>query len=121
MSQEDHDPIIQSLFNEAEPTLDGEVFTSQVMARTDKLKFRIIAGLICIALIVAVSTWLLALPIQELSQLITQLLATTLVELGDSTLAWVLSPVNNVAGLLVLSAKVARMIWKRFRNRSYSY
>lgn len=112
---------LQKLFDEAELDLDAGEFTAGVMARTHKLRNRIVAGGIGVALLAAVCIWLLALPVQKFSQLITQALAISLVDLGDGWLAWAFAPVNNIASLLVLSVKATRVAWKKIVGMSYGY
>ncbi len=118
---DDRDPILQSLFDDAQHNLDGEAFTAQVMAQTHKLKYSVIAGGLVVAIALAASAWLLALPLQELAQLIAQILTTSLVDLGESSAAWVLAPVNNVASLLISSVKAIRVIRKKIIGASYDY
>ncbi len=107
----DRDPLLQNLFAEAEQELDGEVFTSSVMAQARALRYRAMAGWSTAALLLAFIAWLLGIP-QELPQFIAQSLTTTLVDLGDSWLAWLISPINNIASLAVLSVKAIR-IWMK--------
>ncbi|MCZ6501053.1 MAG: hypothetical protein O6945_00900 [Gammaproteobacteria bacterium] len=120
MMTDDRDPLLQTLFAEAQRELDGEAFTAHVMARTRSQRYQVIAGWFGVALVLAACTWLLALPIQEFAQLIVQGLAITLIDLGDSWLAWLFSPVNNIAGLLVLSVKAIRIIRKKIIGASYA-
>lgn len=119
MMTDDRDPFLQTLFAEAQHDLDAEAFTSQVMAQTRSRRYRTLAGLACAALILAAVAWYLAIPL-EFAQLITQLLAITLVDLGDSWLAWLFSPVNNIAGLLIISVKAIRVARKKIMRASYA-
>ncbi len=118
---DDRDPILQSLFADAQHDLDGEAFTARVMAQTHKQKYRVIAGGLVVAIVLAASAWIFALPLQELAQLIAQVLTSSLVDLGESWAVWVLAPVNNVASLLVLSVKAIRVIRKKIIGASYAY
>jgi len=120
MMTDDRDSLLQTLFAEAQDDLDGEAFTAQVMARTRSLRYRAAAGWICLALVLVACCWLLAIPLQGFAQLVTQGLDTTLIDLGDSWLAWSFSPVNNVAALLVLSVKAIRVGRKKILVASYA-
>ena len=120
MMTDDRDPLLLTLFAEAQRDLDGEEFTAHVMARTRSKRYQVIAGWFSVALVLAGCVWLLALPIQEFAQLIVQALAITLIDLGDSWLAWLFSPVNNIASLLVLSVKAIRMARKKIIGASYA-
>ena len=118
---DDRDPLLQKLFAEARQDLAGEQFTAQVMAKTKILKYRNLAGGIAALLVALVLAWLFALPLQEFAQLITRFLAISLLDLGDSWLAWLLSPINNVASVLVICGKGLRVAWKKIRTASYAY
>ena len=109
---DDRNPLLQKLFAEAEQELDGKVFTSDVMAQTRALRYRAFAGWSAAALLLAFIAWLLGIP-QELPHFIAQSLTTTLVDLGDSWLAWLISPINNIASLIVLSVKAIRTGMKK--------
>jgi hypothetical protein len=119
MMTDDRDPLLQTLFAEAQQDLDGEIFIDRVMAQTRTMRYKAIAGFICVTLILATCAWLLAIP-QELAELFAQVLTRSLIDLGDSWLAWMLAPVNNIGSLLVLSAKVLRMAWKKVVYTSYA-
>ena len=120
MMTDDRDPLLQSLFAEAQHDLDGEAFTAKVMARTRILRYRGAAGWICLALVLLACSWLLAIPLQGFAPLIARGLDTTLIDLGDSWLAWLFSPVNSVAALLVFSVKAIRIGRKKIMGASYA-
>jgi len=119
MMTDDRDPLLEALFAEAQHDLDGEPFTARVMAQTRFVRYRVFAPWIGVALILAGGAWFLAIPL-EVAQLIAQALATTLIDLGGGWLAWLLSPVNNIAALLVLGVKTIRIGWKKIIGASYA-
>ena len=116
---DERDPRLQTLFAEAQHDLEGEEFAAKVMAQTRHLRYRLVAGLFCLAFLLAAGAWYFAIPLQ-VAQLITQVLTTTLIDLGESWLAWVLSPVNNIASLLIVSVKAMRVLRKRMLSASYA-
>jgi hypothetical protein len=120
MMTDDRDPLLQTLFAEAHSDLDGEVFITQVLAKTQTMRYRIVAGLFCFAMILATGAWYLAIP-QELAQLAAQVLTTSLIDLGDSWLAWLFAPVNNIGSLLVITVKAFRVLWKKLIGASYAH
>lgn len=109
----DRDPILQSMFTAAQKNLDGEAFTDRVNKKTRSQRNRMIVALLSVVFVMAVCIWIFAIPIQEFPWVVTNFLTTTLIDLGDGWVAWVFSPVNNIAGLLVLSLKAMRMLWKK--------
>ena len=116
---DDRDPRLHALFAEARHELDGETFTAQVMAKSRFMRYRVWGPWIGIALMLAAGAWYLAIPL-ELAQLMAQALTTTLIDLGGGWLAWVFSPVNNIAALLVLLVKAIRVGRKRLIGASYA-
>jgi len=118
MMADGHDLNLQALFAETGPELDGDAFTENVLAGTRRLVYRVAAVAAGLVLVFLACAWLFAIPVQHFAFLLTDILARTLVDLGDGWLAWIFTPVNNVAGLLVLCAKMARMAWKRLIRRS---
>jgi hypothetical protein len=118
---EERDPVLQALFVEARQELSSEEFTAQLMAKTQNMRYRIIGSGIFVAVLILVGAALFSLPLQEFALLVTQLLGTELISLGDSLVAWLILPINNLASLLVLSAKAMRMLWKKTRTASYAY
>jgi len=109
----DQDPMLRSLFEIAKQDLSGDEFSADVMAQIDKLRRRTIIGWACVILLLAPAVWLLAAPLQEAVQLLTQVLPRSLIELDDSLLAQVLSPVNSVAGLVALGLLGLRFAYKK--------
>ena len=116
---EERDATLQALFDEAAPDLDGEDFTSAVVAQARFARPRRAAGWLAAAALVAVCAGLL-LPLEGLAGLLAQGLTTSLFELGDSWWALVVSPINSVASVLVLGLKAARMGLARARSASYA-
>ena len=110
----DHDAVLQTLFTDARKDLEGEAFTARVIARTRSLKIRFVTGLAAVAVVLLVGFAFFATPIMEISQPVTLVLTTSLFDLGEGSLAWIFSPVNNIASLLILVAKALRVAWKRF-------
>lgn len=121
MMTDDRDPFLETLFAEAESDLDGELFTAQAIAQPQKLKHRLLAVGVCAVLVFGLCAWLLAAPVQEFVVLFTQFLGTSLLDLGEGNLSWVLSPVNNFASGLVLVVKLLRVGWKRIIGANYAY
>ena len=116
---DDRDPRLQALFADTRVELDGEEFVTRVMAKTRKPKQLLITGLAGLLLLLVASVWLFSLPAFEISQTIATALTTTLIDLGEGWIAWVLSPVNNIASLTILSIKAIRTLQKKVRGGSY--
>lgn len=115
---EERDQVLQELFAQNQPELDGKEFTAHVVARTRNVRYVVIGGCAAMTLVAAFTVWFFAVP-QELAWLVVQALATPLVNLGDGWLGWMFSPVNNVGGVLVLSVKLVRMVRAKARSASW--
>ena len=113
MKPDDQNRYLQTLFDKSQDELDGAVFTEQVMTQVRNRRIRIVSIIFSIILVLTALVWLFALPFQEFAQLIMQAFTITLFDLGDSWLAWVFAPVNNIASLLVLTIKAIRVIRKK--------
>ena len=108
------DPLLQTLFTEAQQELEGTALTTRVMDKIRKLKNLLLAGGIATALLLLTAAWLVfSMPLLEFAILIAQGLGTTLFDLGEGWLALVFLPINNVAGLLAIIVKTSRMFHKK--------
>ncbi|MFC1778625.1 hypothetical protein ACFL3I_15045 [Pseudomonadota bacterium] len=115
------DPVLQTLFaadqldqNEQ----DAQIFTARVMARTRRLIYQVAAVLAAVALVLLMCVWIFAIPLQEVVQLVTATVSTTLFDLGDGWASWVFAPVNNIASLIVISLKAIRIVHKKVLRAS---
>jgi hypothetical protein len=111
---------LETLFADATHELDGEAFTGDVMAKTRRLVYRVAAVIAGLVLALLFCAWWFAVPVRELSLLITQFLGTPLIDLGEGWLGWLATPVNNIAALSALSIKLLRVMWKKMVGASYA-
>ena len=116
---DDRDPLLQTLFAEAQQELDGTEFVRQVMLQAGRQRHQVIAYAALAVLVIACGL-VLTQPLQEFALLLAQGLTTTLVDLGDGWLSFLISPINNVASLVILSLKALRSGHKRFVGASYA-
>jgi hypothetical protein len=118
----DHrDPLLQTLFAEAQQELDGEAITARIMAKTRNRRNLLVAGGIISSLVLLTGAWLVfAVPLLEFALLVTQGLSMTLVDLGEGWLALVFLPVNNIASLLVITVKAIRILQKKILGGSFA-
>mgnify|MGYP000093133931 CR=1 FL=1 len=113
MTNEFHDPEIQSLFRQAHRELEGEALATRVMTRIRNLKLLVLTGGLAAALLLLVGAWLIfGVALFEFTVLISEALATPLFDLGQGWLALLLLPANTVATLLVITFKALRIFHK---------
>ena len=114
MTNERRDPLLQSLFRDAEQELDGTALTAQVMARTRSYRLLMLTGGAASVLALLAGAWLLfGVPLFDFAVLLSEALATPLFNLGEGWLALLLLPVNTVASLLVILFRALRVFQKR--------
>ena len=121
MMTNNQDQLLQSVFAEARQDLNDEALTSSIVSRTRNFSWLLKTGAISIAILLLAATWLVfGMPLLEFALLISQLLALELFELGEGWLALALMPVNNIASLLVISAKAIHLAWKKLISTSFA-
>ena len=123
MMTEHRDPLLQTLFavdQIDQNDQDAQVFTARVMAKTRKIVYQLAGVLAGVALVLLICVWVFSIPLQEVVQLVTQTVSTTLFDLGESWASWVFAPVNNIASLIVISLKAIRVVHKRVMRASYT-
>ena len=114
MITDNQDQLLQSVFAEARQDLHDEALTSRVMAKTRRILYLLAAGALSIAVVLLAGAWLIfGMPLLEFAVLISQFFTMALIDLGEGWLALVLMPVNNIASLLVITAKAIHLGWKK--------
>jgi bacteriorhodopsin len=119
MTKDERDPVLQSLFADTRHEFPADEFVARVMARSRFIRYRTLVPWVILALALAAGAWFLAIPI-EVAQLFAEALTTTLIDLGDSWLAWLFSPINNIAALFVLAVKAIRMGRRKIVGAAYA-
>jgi len=109
----DRDPNLQDLFDAARQDVPEAPFVAGVMSRVDNVRRRAAIVWIGIGLVILTLLWLLAAPVQDAVQLLTQALSISLVDLGDRWLARIISPANSVASLVALGLLGLRAAYRK--------
>ncbi len=115
----DHDPVIAAWFAESAHRLQTDPFTERVMQRIRFARYWQWLPLAVAGLAVIAAAWWLAVPI-EFASLVARVLTTSLVDVGEGGVAWLLAPINSVAALLALAIKLARSYHGRIRAAAYA-
>ena len=110
---EERDPTIQALFAQADQELSDETFTADLMERIQDNKQRKTLLGAAVGLVGVLCAWLFAAPLQSALNLITQGLAVSLFELENAWLAFLLTPLNNVATLV---GGALLLLWLAYRK-----
>jgi len=121
MMTNNQDQLLQTVFAEARQDLDGTAFTARIMSRTRRLLYILAIGGMAFAGIVLAGAWLMfGMPLLEFAVMISNVLTTTLIDLGEGWMALVFMPVNNIASLIIITARAAHIGWKKMTGASFT-
>lgn len=121
MMTNNQDQLLQTVFAEARQDLDGTAFTARIMSRTRKFLYLLALGGIAVAGILLTGAWLIfGMPLLEFAVMISNVLTTTLIDLGEGWLALVFMPINNIASLVIITARAIHLGWKKISGASFT-
>ncbi|MCR9138103.1 MAG: hypothetical protein NXI27_19045 [Alphaproteobacteria bacterium] len=104
----DRDPMLQSLFAEAQDDLAGDAFVATLMSKVDR-HVRLARLLwIGIGLALILCAWFAAGPMQEAALAVTFGLSQPLFPLHDGLFAALVAPLNTYAGVFALLLLIIR-------------
>ncbi len=109
----ERDPNIESLFRASTDELPNGSFTDTVMAEVENRRRRSMIGWGVVAVVLLVSAWLAVLAIQDALFVVSELLPTQLIDLGDNLVAGFIAPLNSPSGLAGIAGL---MIYLAFRK-----
>lgn len=113
-----HDPVLQSLFTEADEKLDDAEFTPKVIRRTYGLVIRLGLLAVGIALLGLAGLLVMGLSPLAVAQGLSETFTTPVFEVGSGWAGWLLTPINNIAGVLILGFKGYRILYKKVLRES---
>ena len=97
---DERDPLLESLFAQADCDLVDEAFTADVMDGVRKRRFNVFAGrLSIIALLIALELLLNA-PFQNSAGTFVDAMGSGLFQVDNEWLAYAVGPLNSIAGLI---------------------
>jgi len=91
-----------------------------MLARVDQFKRRLVFLLLASITAFSVLSMLFSWPLLGLFTALTQFLGTEIFYIGDATMATFLSPINNLATVLVIIWRITRYGWSRVTQAAYS-
>ena len=97
---EERDPVLESLFVQAERELIDEQFTSRVMAGIDRRRRNMLIGRLAAIGLLVMLELLLNAPIQNSVGTVAGTLGSGLLQLDNEWAAYALGPINSIAGLI---------------------
>ena len=110
---EHRDPLLESLFEKAEETLQDESFTAEVSEGVRNRRRRVLAGRLLVAVLLLVLELVLDSPLQASLGVVGDALVTSIYPVGHDWLAFILAPVNTVAGLIGLILLILHFVFRK--------
>jgi hypothetical protein len=99
---DERDPVLEALFEEARQDLSDERFTEAVVARAEARRRRVLSGRLAIAVLLVAFELLLDAPLQHSLGALAEALNTPLFDTGTQWFAILLTPLNSLAGIVGL-------------------
>ena len=109
----DRDPVLEALFEKTQPKIDKNGFVENVMARVDKRRRNVMIGRLLIVALIFVLEFLPSSPLQNSVGKMAQSLGTELVDLDAAWFAFIVAPVNSIAGIVGLLMLGLHMLYRR--------
>jgi len=97
---DERDPLLDSLFAEAENEQTDDEFTAKVMLSIEKRRRNIITGRIGIVGLLFALEFLLSAPLQNSVGVLANTLSMSLIPIQSEWLAAAFAPLNSIAGLI---------------------
>ncbi len=97
---DERDPLLESLFAQAESAPADENFIAEVMSNIDKRHRNVFIGRIAIVALLVAFELIMASPMQNFVGTIAEAMSTALFEVTNEWLSAAVAPVNSVAGLM---------------------
>ena len=110
---DDRDPALQRLFRAAGSDLPPDTFLEQVMSEIDRTRRRSTLAWCSIGVALFASVWLLAGPLMSAVEIAMRILPESLIELDNSWVAQLISPVNSIAGVVALVFLGLRLAYRK--------
>jgi hypothetical protein len=110
---DERDPLLESLFSQAENELVEDKFTVRVMAGVKKRRRNVLIGRLAIVAALVALELLLSAPLQNTAGAITQVLDVSLIEVESEWLSLVFAPLNSIAGLLGMLLLGMQFLYRR--------
>lgn len=110
---DERDPLLQSLFDEADTGLEDEAFTSAVVDRVRNRRSTVVAGRIAVLVLLVALEVVLESPLQASLGVVAEVLGMSLIDIESEWLAFLVAPVNSVAGLLGITLLALNALYRR--------
>lgn len=97
---DERDPLLESLFAQADVEVQANDFDAKVMAKVERRRRNVLVGRVALVALLIAFEFLLSAPLQNSVGVVTDALSASLLDIGNEWLAVIVAPLNSVAGLL---------------------
>ena len=97
---DERDPLLESLFLQAEQELIDEDFTTNIMAGIERRRRGFMIGRLSIIVLLIVFELVMNTPLQDSVGMLTSTMSRTLIQLENEWLTYALGPLNSIAGVV---------------------
>ena len=109
----ERDPVLESLFDAADVGLEDETFTQGVVQQVRTRRHRVLFGRLAVLVLLIALELLLESPLRASLGIVADVLGRSLVNLDNEWLAFVLAPVNSIAGLLGMTLLALNALYRK--------
>ena len=109
----DRDPVLEALFEKTRPEISENEFVETVMARVDKRRRNVMIGRVLIIALILLIEFLPSSPLQNSVGKMAQSLGTELVTLDTAWWAFIVAPVNSIAGIVGMFMLGLHVLYRR--------
>ena len=110
---DERDPQLESLFDDVDARLDDEAFTSAVVDRVASRRSKVVLGRVAVLVLLIALEVVLESPLQASLGVAAEVLGRSLFELDSEWLAFVLAPINSIAGLIGITLLALNSLYRR--------
>ena len=110
---EERDPLLESLFEQAERQLIDDRFTARVMAGIDKRRRNVLIGRFSVVALLVVLELLLNAPIQNSVGSLADAMGAGLFQLENEWVAYAVWPLKSIAGVVGMTLLGLHFLFRR--------
>lgn len=110
---DERDPLLESLFVKAQQDFDDDQFVATCMSGVRRRSRQVIASRVAIAVLIVAFELALDAPLKNSVGALASAMGTSLYEFDNEWLAFLMTPVNSVAGLVGLMLLGLHMLYRR--------
>lgn len=111
--KDERDPALEALFSNAAQQSPNGDFADRVMSQVDNRRRNVLIARLSVVVLIVALELLLSAPLSGALGVIAEKLSNPLMDLGDSWLAQLMSPLNSVAGVVGMILLMLHFLYRR--------